>query len=126
MRVLRPAQLAREELEEVAFDCGGARGLIPAFDRGVNCGGEQVRAHGGGGDRTVEVGDVARVVVPHGVVEPEFAKLSQRGVECTNWVLEVNACDGRCCLMGVATGAWRVALGEILREGVLAVVDDCV
>src|SRR5699024_1360628 len=79
---------AGHPLDQSLFDQARRRALIPGLYCRIDGGRQRLRGERGDGDRAVEVGEIARVVVPDGVVQVEAADLvecqvqrPQRGVE---------------------------------------------
>ena len=116
------ADAAGGPVDQLALDQGAARALVPRVERGVDGRDEHLgeqRRHDHG---AVEVGGVAGVVEPDGVVEVDLAQLREHPLEVERGAVEVDGVDlGR----GVGGGDARERALES-RQVAREVVDTAV
>ena len=97
--------MAAGPVDEAAFHEGGDLGLVVGVDRGVDGCEHRLGGNGGHGDGAVEVGDVAGVVEPHGVVGVEGVDFAQGFGVADSGGVEVDSIDG------------SLQSGAVLRRG---------
>lgn len=88
------AEVGAGPVDEAAFHEGGDFGLVVGVDRGVDGGEHRFGGDGGHGDGAVEVGDVAGVVEPHGIVGVEGVDFAQSFGVADACGVEVDSVDG--------------------------------